>query len=94
MKPRYRKTKNGGGYYYYILCESRRDSWDLLTRYELMNVGRHDDFTTREMDEEGDLVTAKSKGEPVCPASNSSCWQYSTGAAPMPVYISKSSTTR
>ncbi|MCR4603644.1 MAG: IS1634 family transposase, partial [Prevotella sp.] len=64
MKPRYRKTKNGGGYYYYILCESRRDSWGLPTRYELMNVGRHDDFTTKEMDEVADLVTAKSKGEP------------------------------
>ena len=64
IRAKRRRTKDGKGYYYYILCENRRDSWGLPTRYELLNIGRQDDFTHEELDEMADIVTAKSKGEP------------------------------
>lgn len=65
VRAKQRKTKSGEVYYYYILCENRRDSWGLPTRYELLNLGRRDDFTPEELDEVADIVTARSKGEPL-----------------------------
>jgi Transposase len=65
VRAKQRRTKGGRVYYYYILCENRRDSWGLPTRYELLNIGRRDDFTPGELDEVADIVTARSKGEPL-----------------------------